>query len=58
VGVIAGQIELPVHLWRDAGIDAALGWVEPGVDLGFALAHCAELLAEAAGRFATLHLDV
>lgn len=57
VGVIAGQIELPVHLWPDAGIDAALACVEPGVDLRFALAHCAELLAEAAGRFATLHLD-
>ncbi len=56
VGVIAGQVLLADHVWRNAGIEAALACTQPGMDLQFALEHCEELLAQAAGRFAEVHL--
>ncbi|HNY79487.1 MAG: glycerate kinase [Sedimentisphaerales bacterium] len=56
VGVIAGQVLLANHVFRNVGIEAALACTQPGMDLQFALEHCEELLAQAAGRFATLHL--
>lgn len=56
VGVIAGQILLADHVFRNAGIEAALACMQPGMDLQFALEHCEELLAQVAGRFAMLHL--
>jgi glycerate kinase len=56
VGVIAGQVLLADHVFRNAGIEAALACTQPGMDLQFALEHCEELLAQAAARFAEAHL--
>jgi glycerate kinase len=56
VGVIAGQVLLADHVFRNAGIEAALACTQPGMDLQFALEHYEELLAQAAARFAEAHL--
>lgn len=52
VAVCAGQVRLEPHVYRQAGIDVALACMEPGMELDYALAHSAELLACAARRFA------
>jgi glycerate kinase len=52
VAVCAGQVRLESAVYRQSGIDVALACMEPGMELNYALAHSAELLACAARRFA------
>ncbi len=56
VGVIAGQVVLAAPVYQSGGIEAAMGCMQPGMELRFALAHGPELLRDAARRFATTHL--
>jgi len=57
VAVCAGQVRLAPHVSRQAGIEAAVACMEPGMELDYALAHSAELLDRAARRFARDYLN-
>jgi glycerate 2-kinase len=56
VAVCAGQVRLEPHVYRQAGIEAAVACMEAGMELDYAIAHSAELLDCAARRFACDHL--
>jgi len=56
VAVCAGQVRLPPEEYRPAGIETAIACMEPGMELDYAIAHSAELLAGAARRWACGHL--
>jgi len=57
VAVCAGQVRLEPGTYRQAGIEAAVACMEPGMKLDYALAHSAELLDRAARRFARDYLS-
>ena len=57
VVVCAGQVRLEPGRYRQAGIQAALACMEPGMELDYAIAHGAELLDCAARRFARDYLS-
>jgi len=52
VAVCAGQVRLEPRQYRQAGIEAAVSCMEPGMELEYAMTHSAELLDAAARRFA------
>ena len=55
--VCAGQVRLEPGRYRQAGIEAAVACMEPGMELDYAIAHSAELLDGAARRFARDYLS-
>jgi len=57
VAVCAGQVRLEPRSYREAGIETAVACMEPGMELNYAIAHGAELLACAARRFAREYLS-
>ena len=57
VAVCAGQVRLEPGRYRQAGIEAAVACMEPGMELDYAIAHGAELLDCAARRFARDYLS-
>ena len=57
VAVCAGQVRLEPGRYRQAGIEAALACMEPGMELDYAIAHGAELLDRAARRFVRDYLS-
>ncbi len=57
VAVCAGQVRLESGTYRQAGIEAAVACMEPGMELDYAIAHGAELLDGAARRFARDYLS-
>jgi glycerate kinase len=57
VAVCAGQVRLEPGTYRQAGIEAAVACMTPGMELDYALAHSAELLEAAARRFARDYLS-
>ena len=58
VGVIAGQVRLPVEKYRAAGVETAVACMGSGMKLEFALANAETLLDRAAQRFARECLSV
>jgi glycerate kinase len=52
VGVIAGQVRLPVEQYRAAGVETAVACMDNGMKLEFACANAETLLDRAARRFA------
>jgi glycerate 2-kinase len=58
VGVIAGQVRLPVEKYRAAGVETAMACMDSGMTLEFALASAETLLDQAARRFARECLNV
>ncbi len=57
IAVCAGQVRLEPGRYRQAGIEAAVACMEPGMELDYAIAHGAELLDGAARRFARDYLS-
>jgi glycerate kinase len=57
VAVCAGQVRLEPGTYRQAGIEAAMACMEPGMELDYAIAHGAELLDCAARQFARDYLS-
>ncbi len=57
IAVCAGQVRLKPGTYRQAGIEAAVACMEPGMGLDYAIAHGAELLDCAARRFARDYLS-
>jgi glycerate kinase len=57
IAVCAGQVRLEPERYRQAGIEAAVACMEPGMELDYAIAHGAELLDGAARRFAREYLS-
>jgi glycerate kinase len=56
VAVCAGQVRLGPEKYRAAGIETAIACMGPGMELDYAIAHSAELLAGTARRFARDYL--
>jgi glycerate kinase len=56
VCVIAGRVELPEKEWQDFGITDAIGLSDETIDLNYAIANTKSLLADAAKKFAQVHL--
>jgi glycerate 2-kinase len=56
VAVCAGQVRLEPQKYQAVGIETAVACMEPGMELDYAIAHSAELLAGAARRFARDYL--
>lgn len=57
VGVLAGQVLLPVETYRAAGVETAMACMECKMELEYAIAHAENLLDRAARRFAGEYLE-